>query len=330
MKKALVSHVDLDGLGPIVLEILYRKLLGFDKVFNIDYGWEEDHELITELSQFNEIVFADMCCSEMQYSWWKTTGIRVWVFDHHETAKPLTGMPDCVVDMERCGTKIFFDGYVKPLIGRYRPIVDDFIDLINVYDLWRFEDPLWGKALDLNRVMYKYAAWNAEKFTDKHDRFIISILRRLENDAEFKFTPTELRYIEEAKEKEEDAFQRAKETLKIRRDHWGRKFGVFLAWGKISISASRLLYDTDENFDYVIAVQDYRDEFGKLSVRSRRGGDFYCTDLGIFGGHIEASGGQITPEQAKTFYEDDCLCFKYKREMKNEQDLFMRMENKTR
>ena len=174
--------------------------------------------------------------------------------------------------------------------------------------------------------MYKYACWNAKEFTAKHDRFITSLLRKLENDREFKFTPTELRYIEESKAKEEDAFKRARNTLKIRQDHWGRKFGVFLAWGKISITASRLLYECDDNFDYVIAVQDYRDEFGKLSIRSRRGSDFYCTDLGVFDGHVEASGCTITPEQAKMFYEDDVLCFKYKREMKNDNDLFLRME----
>jgi oligoribonuclease NrnB/cAMP/cGMP phosphodiesterase (DHH superfamily) len=324
--RVLVSHVDLDGLGPVLLEILYRKPLGFDKVVNIDYGWEEDHAIVSELSQFKEVVFADMSCSFMQYDWWKVTEMRVRVFDHHETAKPLIGLPDCVVDMERCGTKIFFEEYVKPRIGRYRPIVDDFIDLVNTYDLWQLNSPLWNKALDLNRVMYKYAAWNAEKFVDKHDRFITSILRKLQNDKEFCFTPTELRYIEESKEKEETAFKRARETLKVRHDHWGRKFGVFLAWGKISITASRLLYESDDAFDYVVAVQDYRDEFGKLSIRSRRGGDFYCTDLGLFNGHIEASGCTVSPEQAKSFYEDNSLCFKYKREMKNENDLFIRME----
>jgi oligoribonuclease NrnB/cAMP/cGMP phosphodiesterase (DHH superfamily) len=325
--KILVSHVDLDGLGPVLLEILYRKQLGFDKVMNLDYGWEENLETILELSKYHEVVFADMSCSLLQYEWWQTTGMVVRAFDHHETAKPLIGKPDCVIDMERCGTKIFFDEFVKPRIARYRPIVDDFIDLVNVYDLWKLESPLWEKALNLNRVMYKYACWNANEFKYKHDRFITSILRKLENDTEFTFTPTELRYIEESKAKEEDAFKRAKETLRIRHDHWGRRFGVFLAWGKISISASRLLYETDKGLDYVIAVQDYRNELGKLSIRSRRGGGFYCTDLGAFNGHIEASGCTVTPEQAKAFYDNDSLCFKYKREMKDENDLFHRMEN---
>jgi oligoribonuclease NrnB/cAMP/cGMP phosphodiesterase (DHH superfamily) len=324
--KVLVSYVDLDGIGPILMEILYRKHLEFDRVINLDYGWEEDLEMVGELSKYKEVVFADMSCSLMQYDWWKVTEMIVRVFDHHETAKPLIGRPDCVIDMERCGTKIFWDEYVRPRIGRYRPIVDDFVDLVNTYDLWQIESLLWEKALDLNRVMYKYACWNADQFYNKHDRFITSLLRKLENDKEFTFTPTELRYIEESKAKEEDAFKRAKNTLKIRHDHWGQKFGVFLAWGKISITASRLLYESNENFDYVVAVQDYRDELGKLSIRSRRGGDFYCTDLGAFNGHVEASGCTITPEQARMFYEDDLLCFKYKREMKNEGDLFLRME----
>jgi oligoribonuclease NrnB/cAMP/cGMP phosphodiesterase (DHH superfamily) len=324
--KILVSHIDLDGLGPVIMEMLYRKKLGFDAVINLDYGWEEDLNMVGELSKYNEVVFADMSCSLMQYDWWKTTEMTVRVFDHHETAKPLISKPDCIIDMERCGTKIFFDEYVKPLIRRYRPIVDDFVDLVNTYDLWQMDSPLWEKALDLNRIMYKYTAWSAEKFTDKHDRFITSLLRKLENDKEFTFTSTELRYIDESKAKEEDAFKRALDTLKIRHDHWGRKYGVFLAWGKISISASRLLYEGSNNFDYVVAVQDYRNEFGKLSIRSRRGGDFYCTDLGGFNGHVEASGCTVTSEQAKTFYEDDLLCFKYKREMKNETDLFFRME----
>jgi oligoribonuclease NrnB/cAMP/cGMP phosphodiesterase (DHH superfamily) len=325
--KILVSHVDLDGLGPVILETLFHNQLGFDVIMNIDYGWEEDLGMIGELSKYSEVVFADMGVSEMQYDWWKTTEMKVAVFDHHETSKPLIGKPDCVIDMERCGTKIFFEEYVKPRIGRYRPILNEFIDLVDAYDLWKLDNPLWQKALDLNRVMYKYACWNAADFTNKHCRFINSLLRKLENDRVFSFTPTELRYIEESKVKEEDAFLRAKKTLKIRKDHWGRKFGVFLAWGKISITASRLLYEDDGGFDYVVAVQDYRDEFGKLSIRSRRGGDFYCTDLGVFNGHIEASGCTITPEQAKAFYENDSLCFKYKREMKDENDLFHRMEN---
>jgi len=323
-KKAAIFHIDLDGLGCAVLEKLYHKQLGFDEVYYLDYGWEEDLEVVGKLSQYAELVFADMSCSEMQFDWWKTTEMAVTIYDHHESAKPLQDKPGCTIDETRCGTKIFWDEYVLPRIGRYRPIVKDFIDLVQTYDLWQLDDPLWPKALDLNRVLYKYACWNAAEFENKHERFFNSILRKLINDKEFLFNSTELRYIAESKEKEEEAYQRALSTLKIRKDHWGRTFGVFLAWGKISIVASRLLYETPgmPKFDYVIAVQDYNKEYGKLSIRARRGGDFYCTDLGLFNGHVEASGCTLTPDQALRLYNQD-VCFRYKREIKNEEDIFI-------
>ena len=322
-KKGLVTHIDLDGIGPVVLEKLYRPYLGFDKVFCVDYGWEEISEISGELAQYSELVFADMSCSEMQFDWWKVTEMKITVLDHHESAKTLMGKPGCIIDEKRSGTKLFFDEYVRPRIGRYRPIVQDFVELIDTYDLWKLDSPLWPKALDLNRVMFKYALWNASEFEHKHERFINAMLRKLDNDKEFAFNATELRYIEESKEKEEDAYNRALKTLKVRKDHWGRTFGVFLAWGKISITASRLLYEHEgAKFDYVIAVQDYKDEYGKLSIRARRGGDFYCTDLGLFSGHIEASGCTLTPDQALHLYNKD-VCFKYKRELKDESDIFV-------
>jgi oligoribonuclease NrnB/cAMP/cGMP phosphodiesterase (DHH superfamily) len=264
-----------------------------------------------------------MSCSDVQFDWWVTTEKKITVLDHHETAKVLRGKAGCVIDETRSGTELFFDEYVGPRIGRYRPIVQEFVNLVGVYDLWKLESPLWPKALDLNRVMFKYACWNAAEVVDKHERFISAMMRKLINDKEFAFNPTELRYVEESKEKEEEAYRRALDTLKIRKDHWGRRFGVFLAWGKISITASRLLYETDYRLDYVIAVQDYNNEYGKLSIRARRGGDFYCTDLGLFGGHVEASGCTLSPDAALRLYNQD-VCFRYKREIKDENDIFVR------
>jgi len=322
--KAAIFHIDLDGIGAAVLEKLYHKQLGFDKVYYVDYGWEEDHELLIELStKYKELVLADMSCTKLQFDWWVTTGIDVQVYDHHETAKELKGMPGCIIDDTRSGTEIFFYEYVCHRIDRFRPIVKDFVNLVRTYDLWQLDSPLWSKALDLNRVLFKYACWNASEFEYKHERFFNSMLRKLSNEKEFTFNATEQRYIEESKEKENEAYQRALETLKIRKDHWGRTFGVFLAWGKISITASRLLYETPElsKLDYIIAVQDYNKEYGKLSIRARRGGDFYCTDLGLFSGHIEASGCTITPTQALHLYNQD-VCFRYKREIKDDINIF--------
>ena len=320
--KVLISHIDLDGLSCNVLQKLYSTKIPFDKIYNLDYGWETDSGIVKELSQYDEIVFADMSCPIEIYQEWIDAGKIVRIFDHHDSAEVFIGKPDCIIDKTRCGAKIFFEEYVCKYIGRFRSIVAEYLELVNTYDLWQLDSLLWSKALDLNRVLYKYTYWNAKEIEDKYGRFFDSILRKLQTDKEFKFNLTEIQFIEDARESENKAYIRALDTLKVRQDHRGKLFAIFLAWGKISITASKLLYEyTDPALDYVIAVQDYNNVYGRLSIRSRRGANFDCTKLGIFGGHIEASGCNLTPEQALYFYEKN-VCFKYKDEITNENDIF--------
>lgn len=308
MINLLVTHTDVDGLGSLILAKFFD--LPFDRFVCYDYGFETDKENIRILYEADCIVVADLTLPKEIHEDLLKKGKQVQVFDHHKTSDWLVEMPGCVWDTERCGTKLFFEEYVLPKVKRFPIAVKEFVDLVDVYDRWVLDSPLRPASEDLQRVFVRLGDWNNPNTIMRHDRFITRVLRKFIKDASFKWDNVELVCIQKAKDAETAAYQSAVQTLQIRTDRHGHKFGVFSAWGKISMTSSRLLNEDNIDVDYLVCAQTFQNKLGKVSFRSREG-KFDLLDLaGVFG-HTSSAGASLCSESVKKLLKNN-LCFEYK------------------
>lgn len=313
----LITHIDSDGLGAGILAEHFS--LQFDKIVYWDYAFElvpENDELMKKCSS---IVLVDLSFSEEYYNSIIAQGIIVEIYDHHESSKWINGKENCVHDLTRSGTKIFFEEYVSKFVSRFRPVVYEFVNLVHTYDTWEKESPLWKEALNLQRVLYKYAAWDIPDKRTAYDRFFTAVQRKFEGQEYWSWNSTEIRYIQEAISREDEVYRAALSQLQYRIDSKGNKFAIFTAGGKISFVCDRLLREDKIDVKYVVCLNSYKGLNGKLSFRSLPE-VFDCTTIGVANGHIGASGGTISKEDAESFWVKDDWTFKYKDQMQGEED----------
>jgi oligoribonuclease NrnB/cAMP/cGMP phosphodiesterase (DHH superfamily) len=311
-EKLLVTHSDCDGIASPVLVDTFN--LPFDKIVSFDYGFEEEQALIDIIRNSKNIVVADISLTPALHDELLASGHSVQVFDHHDGTKWIADKPGCVWDNKRSGAKIFFDEYVKPIVGRYKPSVREFVDLVDVYDRWDLESPLRPMSEDLQRVFVKYGNWGLDDNLARHDRFVAAMRKKLTSQDHFSWNQTELMYIQEAKASEDKAYQEAMSMLQTRWDNNGRRFGVYSSWGKISMVCHRMLNIDKMDVSYIICVQTFRGKLGQLSFRAREG-EFDLTELAGVEGHKASAGASLSPEEIKRFLKES-MCFKYKRDLK--------------
>jgi hypothetical protein len=169
---------------------------------------------------------------------------------------------------------------------------------------------------DLQRVFVKYGNWDLDNALDRHDRFITAMLRKLHNDEHFGWNNVELMHIRNARISEDKAYNEALSMFQIRQDNRGKRFGVFSAWGKISMTCHRMLNVDNMELDYLVCAQTFHNKWGTMSLRSREG-KFDLMELAGVAGHKVSAGVTLTPEDAQRFMREN-LCFRYKSDLKKE------------
>lgn len=311
MRKLLISHIDLDGTGaPVIVSLYFREY--FDKILLLDYGFEEDDDTRIEIESYDEIVIADLSAPEEYIESLIRKGKDVKIYDHHIHASWLADKPYGVYDETRSGSKIFWEEWAKPKLGRYYPITDHFIDLIDTYDRWQQTNPLWEDAKALNSVLYnKTMDWNETNALVKYTPFIERMSNKIRKSSDsWSWTMIEEGWIQDSLKKEKDALDKALSTMKIRKDYKGKKFAIIAIGSKISLICSKIL-DMRDDLDYIVCLNLYRGLNGKLSFRSKRD-DLDLNDIVCCAGHAQATGGQVMPELAEKFWNNDNLCWAYR------------------
>lgn len=318
MKRLLISHVDLDGFGIIAIAKHFNNKLNFTSIISEDYGFDDVPEKWDFVKTFDEVIIADLSVSKEKTEELRNLGIRVEFYDHHSTADWLAEDEFSSFDINRSGTKIFFEDYVVKRIKRYPAIIEEFVELVNTYDLWKQDSPLWDKAKNLNDVLYGLKDWDIKEGNiESLYKFFDLFEKKVENFDSWKETELEKRIIENATRRENEVYEKAKKMMQIRVDKKGKIFGVITATSKISLVCSRILKE-QKNLDYIIAFNTWGGLTGKLSFRSKN--DFNCNDIGIANGHDVAAGGQISTEQSFQFLENPKLAFTYNEDF-NEEDI---------
>jgi len=310
--KLRISHSDLDGLGAILVDyyagihfntkfiiINYddiRDEMGnfilpqrFPEIFSMD--WESI--TITDISMPIHEFIANLKNKEVLINW----------FDHHPPS--VEAMQDETVpknvlmkhSTDSCGTKLYFDWLFAG--RRTTAVFREFVELVNTYDLWKQDSALWEMAEDLNRFLstqIDYKNKQASNF-QKSAKFLDWMAKKFQilKDKNFSFSEFEKDKILGVRIREHKYLKDAREEIgeKIYTDSKGYKWAVFSSPAKISFVANKLLRSLPR--DYVIGINTFKRELGRISVRSKKGFDVnWLLDVA---GHECAGGGCLLPDR---------------------------------
>ncbi len=322
MKVLRITHNDLDGLTPIVLDKLHN--LDFDDVLSIGYEFWEDPETLNYIKTFNRVVITDLSTSEEFFHELIDLGVYVEVYDHHTSSDWMSKLPESdkyrlVHDETRSGTKIYFEEFILKQFPRVKKAERYMVELTDTYDLWKKDSPLWEEAQSFTRVFFGMNDWSQSGYVAK-EKFVDQQVKKIRRLPEWRWLASEQKIIDTAIEKEKVALEESEARLQTRTDSKGNIFGTFHLGGKISITATKILENHPE-LKYVIIQNSFRGLNSKLSFRSRTEEEFNCLNLCLAHGHTVAAGGELkTNTDAKRFLEGDIYAVKYSDEIEKEED----------
>lgn len=293
-KSILISHVDLDGIAPIILAIYFNDY--FNEIEMRDYG---DFDNLEVQDEFLKKDYQHICLTD--YSFPKNflerilanRRVQVEIYDHHETSSYMKEMdyPNLTVfhDIERCGTRLYFEEKLKKFYSRIPLIINQFVDRVDTYDIWRTDTELWEEALNLNRVYYGMKPYGEKDNLKGSLDFISSTLDKFDRFDDWKWKDNEKAKIDKAIQMEEKAYQDAKKIFQIRKDTRGLTFGLTKMGSKISIASMRFLKE-NPNLDYIVVLNTYNPDKLGVSYRSEK---IDCTEALFVNGHPGAAGGSL-------------------------------------
>lgn len=319
-QRVLISHVDLDGYGSIILGLLTSQ---FDVIFACTrQAFTDTFKL--QLSRAEVIYVCDLCPPE---SWFDMKNLHV--YDHHPNSSPLLKQPSIAkrifIDKSRCGTRLFYEEQVKPmletLIAKPNPIpaistlwksfktndfnlktINDFVYLVDTFDRWLNDTPDFSIAIDLQKAFlsllnefnprYRSSIFINQHMTNYGRKFIMWIINKLtsENfraiDSTWKYHRDQVdsliaqRYKQISKDLETN-------KLQIRLDEDGHKYIIFnkVTFYDHTFVTHYLLEHMD--IDYVIC--NYGDQPIDKRTGAARSISFDLTQLKRYiGGHEHA------------------------------------------
>lgn len=313
-KALLASHIDLDGISCVIAAKYFK--VPFRDIMIKNYDDFETRTPIQYMLGFDVVWFTDLTPPRDQLEELLEAGIEVKMFDHHASAQEsLSDLQhpniEYIFREETSGTRIFFE-YLKAIRGtRISKVANQYLDLVDTYDLYQRDSELWPEAQNLNRLFWGYLDFYYEGLP-KYDKYIKRVLQKFERISEWRWLTDETKVIEKALQKEKAQYEAAMKTLKTREDSRGAKFGIFQARSKISAVCSMVL-DRYKGFDYLIAVNTYRPNELKLSLRARDYG-FDLLQLDRVRGHSEASGSELTHEEIEALWNTPGASIPYREE----------------
>jgi len=302
LKKVLIDHCDLDGLGVIVLVKYYN--IEFDEIYNINYDeYSEYDHVIDSLTKDDTIVFTDFSPSKEWIIKIDAIGCTTEILDHHghyediesscylctEWAKVNSNVTYYYSPNEKSGTELFYDHYIT---DKSNKVVEKFVQLVSIYDTAKKNNPLFEQAKDLNRLFYKTKCWGKQGL-EQYKYFIENCMYYKFNNPQygFKFNRLEETKIAEDKKRELEIFNKlvsgGKETIKTRKDDHDNYFCVIRLKSKAS-GISEMLLTKYAKLQYIIIINEFNSDRLLLSLRSRE--SFDLRQLENVKGHAQAAG----------------------------------------
>lgn len=157
MKDLLISHIsDIDGVSPVILLKLTK--VEFDYILKEPHEMDEFvEELLKEdLNSYQNIYITDLALSENFYKKIKESGYayKFKIFDHHKTHLFAKDYENVVIDIEECGTTLFYNYLSKK--HKFKKIVEDYIKHVKNLDLWLWVEKSDFMAKELGNIFDLY------------------------------------------------------------------------------------------------------------------------------------------------------------------------------
>jgi oligoribonuclease NrnB/cAMP/cGMP phosphodiesterase (DHH superfamily) len=293
-----IHDSDLDGVGSRVIAEYYLRPICDYTPLNTSNRDMSDFDM-SEAEKSDVIIFVDITPTKELYEELIQKNKSVYIFDHHKSGRELLGeLPNYYFDLNRCGARIFFEEITEG--KRRKRVIVQFVELVNTYDMWKRNSILWNKAKSLHNILYSYSSKRRVKAipdTERHQDFVDVQLQKFKNNKQFFFTTFERRNAMFAEKREKEIYKDAKKKMKIREDGDGNRYVYIEVPSKMSIIASNILDEYDNQVQYLVGYCTYDKESTKVSLRSK--GEFDVTKIAEKfggGGHKNSSGVELERE----------------------------------
>lgn len=288
----LFSHNDLDGVGCGILaklafgeqaEVRYNSVSGLDLQVEryLEKKHKEDVLLITDLSVHAE--------NEKKIEAFVKAGGDVILLDHHKTALHLNeyswGHVKVSYDDGKLtsATSLLYDYFIENKLLNPTPIVEQFVELVRLYDTWEWEGKNELTAKQLNDLFFLLSI----------DEFEERMVARLQTETQFQFNEFEQKILAMEEEKIGRYVRKKRRELTQTFIH-GFCTGIVHAESYHSELGNELGKDSP-HLDYIaiinvggkrISLRTIHDDIDVSEIANRYGG----------GGHAKASGCSLTTE----------------------------------
>lgn len=297
----LYSHNDLDGVGCGILakvafgervEVRYNSVTGLDmqvgRFLERTKGKEKQHEglFITDLSVHQE--------NEERLDHYAEAGGKVKLIDHHKTALHLNerswGMVKVQYEDGRLAsaTSLFYEYLIDNGYIQETKAMDQFVELVRLYDTWEWEQT---DALEAKRLNDLFFMVSIDEFEEK-------MVRRLKESDAFSFDEFEVKILDMEEEKIERYIRRKRREI-VQTFINAHCVGIVHAESYHS-EVGNELGKTYPHLDY-IAILNMGGK--KVSLRTIHDETDVSEIAGTFGGggHAKAAGCPLTDEAFKLY-----------------------------
>lgn len=224
-RKFLFTHNDLDGIAAIALTLLFEPSKYTDIIVT-DYGFKP----FGICDPGDEVTIVDFNMPADDYESLERKGITPLVYDHHVRTDHVLTRAGYILDVTRCGSKIYYDEVVKT----HTPAANEFIELVNTFDLWLHYEQKFDDAVDLNRL-FEHATPNREPCTIMFNRTyiqspfknIIDLFVLHLREEHFVYTPAEQQLIETLRSNEKLFIDSCDQSFNEYVDDKGITYGAF-------------------------------------------------------------------------------------------------------
>ena len=293
----MVAHVDLDGIMPFAL----NHFCGFPFTKEIPTNYEEkgEHHELSLMGENDYVLYVDFTPDEEARKIITEKGIDCTIIDHHESQsesinewKKTYPKVEFIYDSTKSGTLLYYEYLCsKNTKVKGNRVVEEICNLVSTYDLWQKDSPLWEKAQNLNRLMWKIANWAYKDEPLKlHEYFINGQVWKMENADSFFFNRFEQEKIDADIKAEREIFieyTTNRQKIKTRKDSNGNYFSIIKLNKKVSIICSMLL-EKYRKLDYIICINTYDSDTPRISIRSKE--HINVLDFKNVKGHAQAGG----------------------------------------
>ena len=282
MKDLLISHIsDIDGVSPVILLKLTK--VEFDYILKEPHEMEEFvEELLKEdLNSYQNIYITDLALSESFYKKVKESGYayKFKIFDHHKTHLFAKDYENVVIDIEECGTTLFYNYLSKKY--KFKKIVEDYIKYVKNLDLWLWVEKSDFMAKELGNIFDLYG----------RNTYIEEMYQKLKRGKKFKWNKFENKILKIEKDTVDRYLKKKdKELYKIEYD--GYLIGAVFS-ERYRSELGNYLSSIHPELDLVVMIN----MSGGLSLRTKKDIDISILAQKLNGGgHKKACGAPIEEE----------------------------------